>query len=69
MLGYASRVGVTIAEHSYTRGEKTEVQRYLENSGLLKERADLLAMDVINENADEARLIEGIRNLIAQNVR
>ncbi|MBD3315754.1 MAG: DUF444 family protein [Chitinivibrionales bacterium] len=69
MLDYASRVGITIAEHSYTRGEKTEVQRYLENSGLLKERADLLALDVINENADEARLIEGIRNLIAQNAR
>jgi hypothetical protein len=66
ILTYASRVGITIAEHSYNRGQKSEVQKYIENSGLLQERADLLSMDCIKEDADESRLIEGIKKLTAQ---
>ena len=66
LLDYTARIGITIAEHSYTSGSKTEVQEYLEASGLLKERADRLRMDIVKETADEKRLIEGIRKLIAQ---
>ena len=43
----------------------TEVARYLEGSGLLQEKADLLRMDVMQEDADEPRLIEGIKKLIS----
>ncbi|MBD3419434.1 MAG: DUF444 family protein [Chitinivibrionales bacterium] len=66
ILEYASRVGVTVAMHSYNRNSKTEVQKYLEKSGLLKEMPNLLRMDVINEDAEEQRLIDGIRNLISE---
>ncbi|MDR2728939.1 MAG: DUF444 family protein [Chitinispirillales bacterium] len=65
ILSYASRVGVTIAEHSYSAGQKTEVQKYLEDSGLLSEFSDYLRMDVINEAAEESRLIEGIKHLLS----
>lgn len=64
MLTYASRVGVTIAEHSHGSVGNTEVERYLKKSGLLSERRDLIRLDVMREDADEPRIIEGIKNLI-----
>ena len=65
MLGYASRVGVTIAAHSGQDGFMTTVARFLSASGLLKSKPELIRMDIIQEDADEPRLIEGIRNLIS----
>ena len=64
MLTYANRVGITIAEHGIETGGTT-VERYLTASGLLKRRADLIRMDVMPKEADEPRLIEGIRRLIS----
>jgi uncharacterized protein len=49
MLGYANRVGVTIAQH-----------------GLLEDKPKLLRLDVMREDADEPRLIEGIKKLISE---
>jgi uncharacterized sporulation protein YeaH/YhbH (DUF444 family) len=63
MLGYASRVGVTIAEHG--PDGTTTVSRYLNGSGLLRDKPELLRLDVMQEDADEPRLIEGIRKLIS----
>lgn len=65
MITYASRVGVTIATHGVGSGS-TEVEKYLNKSGLLKEKANLLRMDVISKDADETRLIEGIKTLISE---
>ena len=66
MLSYSNRVGVTIAEHGSGTGNKSEVERYLNSSGLLTEKKDLLRLDVMKEDADEARLIEGIKKLISE---
>ena len=63
MLTYASRVGVTIAEHGQTGS--TEVARYLYDSGLLRDKPELIRMDIMQEDADEPRLIEGIKKLIS----
>jgi len=63
MLTYANRVGITIAEHELSHD--TEVQKYLRDSGLLTEKPDLLRLDVLQEEADEPRLIEGIKRLIS----
>ena len=63
MLTYASRVGVTIAEHG--QGGSTEVARYLNSSGLLRDKPELIRMDVMQGDADEPRLIEGIKRLIS----
>ncbi len=66
MLGYASRVGITIAEHSYGSSGNTEVHNYLKKSGLLEQANDLLRVDNISENETEDRLIEGIRKLTSE---
>jgi uncharacterized sporulation protein YeaH/YhbH (DUF444 family) len=65
MLGYANRVGITIVEHSYSSGGRTEVDIYLKKSGLPEEKPNLLRVDVMGEDAQEGRLIEGIKNLIS----
>jgi uncharacterized sporulation protein YeaH/YhbH (DUF444 family) len=64
MLRYANRVGITIAQHS--AGTSTEVERYVKKSGLLDQAPDLLRMDIVGDEADESRLIEGIKKLISQ---
>ncbi len=66
MLGYAARVGVTVAQSPYGAKSDTEVEKYLKKSGLLEKRKDVLRLDVVPEDADESRLIEGIRKLIAE---
>jgi len=65
MLTYVNRMGITITEHSSGSQNNTEVERYLKKSGLLEKKADLLRLDTINEEADEPRLIEGIKKLIS----
>jgi uncharacterized sporulation protein YeaH/YhbH (DUF444 family) len=65
MLDYANRVGVTIAAHPSSSQNNTEVERYLKKSNLLEKHPDLLRLDVIDEGADEPRLIEGIKKLIS----
>ncbi len=65
MLHYANRVGITVAKHASSYSSSTEVEKYIEKSGLLKEQSDLLRMDIVDENADEPRLIQGIKNLIS----
>jgi uncharacterized protein len=65
MLAYANRVGITVVEHSYSAGGRTEVEGYLKESGLLQEKPDLLRLDVMGDDAEEARLIEGIKKLIS----
>lgn len=65
MLTYANRVGVTIAENGYGRSGNTEVEKYLKESGLLTEKPDLLRLDVMQRDASEQRLIEGIKRIIS----
>jgi hypothetical protein len=64
MIRYANRVGISIAEHPGGRG-MTEVERYLRKSRLLEENVNLIRLDVMKQNADESRLIEGIKKLIS----
>ncbi len=66
MLEYASRVGITIAEHSYRAGKNSEVEKYVKNSKLLEEKPKLIRLDVIGEDAGEQRLIDGIKKLISE---
>jgi hypothetical protein len=64
MLRYANRVGITIAEH--TAGSTTEVEKYVKKSGLLDQAPELLRMDIVHDDADEQRLIDGIKKLISE---
>jgi len=66
MLTYANRVGITIAEHTTHSSSETEVEKYLKKSALLEDKPKLLRLDVMQEDADEPRLIEGIKHLISE---
>jgi hypothetical protein len=66
MLTYANRVGITIAEHTTQSSSETEVEKYLKKSSLLEDKPQLLRLDVMQEDADEPRLIEGIKHLISE---
>jgi hypothetical protein len=66
MLSYAARVGITIAEHAREATHNSEVEKYLKKSELLTQKSSLLRLDVMHENADEPRLIEGIKRLISE---
>ncbi|MBW2607029.1 MAG: DUF444 family protein [Deltaproteobacteria bacterium] len=66
MLAYTNRIGITIAQHSYDSSQTTEVERYLKKSNLLTEKKNFLRLDVMAEDADEPRLIEGIKKLISE---
>ena len=64
MLNYANRVGITIARHS--PGASTEVEKYVKKSGLLEQAEKYLRMDIVDDDADEERLIDGIKKLISE---
>ena len=65
MLTYTNRFGISIARNSWSTASNTTVEQYMEESGLLKERAQLVRLDsMLADEATEARLIEGIRRLI-----
>jgi len=66
MLSYANRVGITIAEHTTEVTHNSEVERYLKKSSLLEDKPKLLRLDVMQEDAGEPRLIEGIKHLISE---
>jgi uncharacterized sporulation protein YeaH/YhbH (DUF444 family) len=66
MLGYANRVGISIAEHGAESTHNTEVEKYLKKSELLTKKPDLIRLDVMNQSSDEPRLIEGIKKLISE---
>jgi len=65
MLNYVNRLGVTVARNSWGGNNKTEVEKYLEGSGLLTKQPELIRMDTLDDKADEQRLIEGIKILIS----
>ncbi len=65
-LTYANRVGITIAQRASGPKEGTEVEKYLKKSGVLEKQSNRIRLDVMQDDADEPRLIEGIKRLISQ---
>jgi len=65
MLAYANRVGITVARSSPGAGSGSQVEQYVERSGLLKDRPDRIRLDALEPGADEPRLLEGIRRLLS----
>ena len=65
MLTYVARIGITIVEHSYVGSKQTEVEKYLKTSNLLNKHKELIKLDVMNEKADDTRIIQGIKRLIS----
>jgi len=65
MVGYAARIGICIVEHSYVGTGQTEVEKYLRKSGVLEKHKNHIKLDVMDENVDDSRIIQGIKNLIS----
>ncbi|MEW6363030.1 MAG: DUF444 family protein [Acidobacteriota bacterium] len=65
MMQYASRVGITVAKFVMGTPDGTEMERYLGKSHLLEQKPELLRMDAMPQDADEARIIAGIKKLIS----
>jgi len=65
MMSYAARIGISIVEHTYVGGKQTEVEKYLRGSTILSKHKELIKLDVMDENADDARIIQGIKRLIS----
>lgn len=66
MITYSNRIGITVARNAWGANSMTIVEKNLNDSGLLKEKPDLIKMDVMQaDNAPESRIIEGIRILVS----
>ncbi len=66
MLKYTNRVGITVARSSFNTNRETDMERYLKRSGLLEKKQTEIRMDTMQEDADEPRVIEGIKKLISE---
>lgn len=65
MLKYSNRLGITIARNSYSSARETEMEKYLKKSELLEKKPSEIRMDTMEEDAEESRIIEGIKKLIS----
>jgi len=65
-ISFTNRIGVTIAKNSWTTADKTTVEKYLDKSGLLKEKADKIKLDSFKaEGVEEKTIIESIKKIIS----
>lgn len=62
----ANRIGITVARNSWSRGQQTVVEKYVEGSGLLKQKSEYLKMNVLDaEKVSDETIIESIKKLIS----
>lgn len=66
MLQYTNRLGVTVARNTYSTSIDTDMERYLKRSGILTKRPNEIRLDTMKEDADEGRIIEGIKKLTSE---
>lgn len=67
MLTYSNRLGITVAKNSWGATGLTTVEKYINNSGLLKSKKEAIRMDGFPAaNASEDRIIEGIKKLVEE---
>ncbi|MCK5538498.1 MAG: DUF444 family protein [Bacteroidales bacterium] len=65
MIKYANRTGICVARNGWTSG-KTTIEKYLDNSGILKKEPELIRLDhFMAENYTQDKLIESIKKLIS----
>lgn len=69
IIGYASRVGITIVKHATSMVRYTVVENYIKKSGFLDKHPDLLQLDAMTEDATEPRLIDGIKKITSKDVQ
>jgi uncharacterized sporulation protein YeaH/YhbH (DUF444 family) len=66
LLPQVNRFGVTIVRNSYASADRmTEFERFLKEKNILEKYKKQTRLDVIDEDADDKRLIEGIKKLVS----
>jgi hypothetical protein len=66
LLNYTNRMGITIARSSFSGVRESDMERYIKKSGLLEKRPSDIRLDAMEEDAEESRIIEGIKKLISE---
>lgn len=70
ILTYVSRMGITIAKNSWGGSGLTTVEKYIQNSGILKSKAELIRLDSFSAaDVDENRIIASIKKLVEEHSR
>ncbi|MDY6968990.1 MAG: DUF444 family protein [Spirochaetota bacterium] len=69
ILFYINRIGITIAQNTYSFNDYTYfgdsvVEKYLKKSGILK-NDKLIRMDTIKLDSDQERIIDGIKKMVS----
>ncbi|RLD68493.1 MAG: hypothetical protein DRI95_02855 [Bacteroidetes bacterium] len=65
ILTYVNRVGISISKNSWSKDKDTVVENYLNESGFLKDKPELIKIDAFNaDEVSEERLIQGIKILV-----
>jgi len=67
MIATTNRIGITVAKNSWSSADKeTTVEKYISKSGIIKDNPLNIRIDSMSaDNATEARIIEGIKNLVS----
>lgn len=66
MFPFVNRIGITIARNPWGGATKSVVEKYIEKSGLIKEKPDLVRIDGFDaESYDENRIIQSIKILVS----
>ncbi|GJQ64072.1 MAG: hypothetical protein SCALA702_31250 [Melioribacteraceae bacterium] len=66
LLQHTNRMGITVAENTYSRRGESTMERYLKKSGILDNEREKLHFDSFRaDEADESRLIKSIKELIS----
>lgn len=65
MFGYVSRLGITIVRSAYAGSRGTVFENFLSQARILEKKPALGRIDVLGEDADDPRIIDGIRTLVS----
>ena len=66
VLLFSNRCGITIAKNTWAKNQKTTVEKYIEKSGLLTEKKDLIKLDSLDsETVSDEDIIKSIKKIIS----
>lgn len=65
MFQYVSRLGMTVVQSGYVGGRGTEFENFLDDRKIVEKHPKLAKVDSLSQDADDARIIEGIKKLVS----
>ncbi len=64
IFGYVNRIGITIAQNSYSGSNESVVEKYIKNASILENKS-LIRLDTLKSDSEQERIIEGIKILVS----